>query len=87
LRPDRFARVLGVSYAESRALYAELVGNRLYVDADGFVQPEAEMAPVLQRLPVNKRQGVEEQFKVLRAEHHVSSEHHHRTVAFFNAHL
>ena len=30
---------------------------------------------------------VEEQLKVLRAEHHVSSQFHDRTVAFFDAHL
>lgn len=85
LRPDRFARVLGLSYAESRTIYDGLLPQ--YVDASGFVLPTADNAPVLARLPTDKRQGVEEQLKVLRAEHHVSSEHHHRTIAFFDAHL
>jgi pimeloyl-ACP methyl ester carboxylesterase len=85
LRPDRFARVLGISLAESRAIYDALVSQ--YVDANGFVLPAADSAPVLALLPADKRQGVEEQLKVLRAEHHVSSENHHRTVAFFDAHL
>jgi len=91
LRPDRFARVLGLSYAESRALYAALVIDPLplapYVNASGFVLSAADNAPVVVGLPANKRQGVEDQLIVLRAEHHVSSEHHHRTVAFFDAHL
>lgn len=87
LRPDRFARVLGMSYAESRALYAALVDDPMYVDASGFVLAEADNAQVVRDLPAHKRERVEGQLKVLRAEHHVSSEDHHRTVAFFDAHL
>ena len=86
LRPDRFARVLGVSYAESRAIYAALITSG-YVNANGFVQTGAESALVNLPLPAGKLQGVQDQLIVLRAEHHVSSEHHHRTVAFFEAHL
>jgi hypothetical protein len=84
LRADRFARVLGVSYAESRDLYAALVANPNYVDTNGLVLPAADGAPAVLALPVGKRTGVEEQLKVLRAEHHVSSQFHDRTVAFFN---
>jgi len=86
---DRFARVLGVSYAESRALYAALVADPLsgYVDASGFVQPAADGAPAVLGLPAGKQQGVEDQLKTLRAEHHVSSQYHDRTVAFFDTHL
>jgi len=87
LHSDRFARVLGTSYAESRALYAALIANLMYVDVNGFVQSAADTAQVVLGLPIHKRQGVEDQLKVLRAEHHVSSEHHHRTVAFFDAYL
>jgi hypothetical protein len=76
----------GVSYAESRAIYAALIADG-YVDANGFVLSGAENAPVVERLPAGKQQGVQDQLIVLRAEHHVSSEHHHRTVAFFEAHL
>jgi hypothetical protein len=47
LRPDRFARVLGMSYAESRHLYAALVFDPAYVDAHGFVLPAADRAPVV----------------------------------------
>lgn len=86
LRPDRFARVLGISYVESRTIYAALAADPLSVDANGFVLSAADHAPVVLGLPAHKRQGVEDQLKVLRAEHHVSSEHHHRTVAFFEAH-
>lgn len=84
LRPDRFARVLGLSYAESRDLYAALAP---YIDPNGFVLPSADTAPVMEMLSIGKRTGVTDQLKVLRAEHHVSSEYHHRTVAFFDAHL
>jgi hypothetical protein len=87
LLQDRFARVLGVSYAESRALYAALVADSAYVDASGFVQPAADRAPALRGLPAGKRNGVEHQLKVLRAEHHVSSQYHDRTVAFFEAYV
>jgi hypothetical protein len=88
LRADRFARVVGVSYAESRDLYAALVlGNLPYVDPEGFLLPEAEGAPTVLALPAGKRTGVEDQMKALRAEHHVSSQHHDRTVTFFNTHL
>jgi hypothetical protein len=86
LLPDRFARVLGVSYVESRALYAALSANAAYVDAAGLVQPAADDAPALLRLPLAKRKGVQAQLQVLRAEHHVSSQFHARTVAFLNAH-
>jgi hypothetical protein len=86
LRADRFARVLGVSYAESRDLYAALLADPAFVDAGGFVLPAADRAPVLLTLPLGKRTGVVEQLKVLRAEHHVSSQFHDRTVAFFDAH-
>lgn len=87
LRADRFARVLGVSYAESRNLYAALVAAPAFVDAGGFVQPAADRAPAVLALPAGKRNGVQEQLKALRAEHHVSSQYHDRTVAFFDAHL
>ncbi len=87
LRPDRFARVLGMSYAESRDLYAALVADPAHVDVHGFVLPAADTAPVVLALPVGKRNGVKDQLKVLRAEHHVSSTYHHRTVAFFDAHV
>lgn len=87
LRADRFARVLGVSYAESRDLYAALVADPAYVDAGGFVQPAADDAPAVLALPAGKRNGVEDQLKALRTEHHVSSQYHDRTVAFFDAHL
>lgn len=87
LHADRFARVLGVSYAESRDLYAALVADPTFVDAQGFVLPAADEAPAVLALAAGKRAGVEEQLKVLRAEHHVSSQYHHRTVAFFEAHL
>ena len=43
LQPDRFARVLGVSYAESRDIYAALVDSE-YVDANGVVLPGTETA-------------------------------------------
>ena len=87
LLPDRFARVLGISYAESRALYAALVADPAYVDANGFVQPAAHDAPAVLALPAGKQNGVHDQLKVLQAEHHVSSQYHDRTVAFFDAHL
>ncbi|MBC8078203.1 MAG: hypothetical protein H7Y32_19145, partial [Chloroflexales bacterium] len=84
---DRFARVLGLSYVESRALYAELTANLAYVDAGGFVQPAADTAPAVLSLSTQKRKGVQAQLIVLRAEHHVSSQYHDRTVAFFDAQL
>jgi hypothetical protein len=67
-------------------LYAALVANPAHVDAHGFVLPAADTARVVLALPVSKRHGVVDQLKVLRAEHHVSSAYHHRTVAFFDAH-
>jgi hypothetical protein len=87
LRADRFARVLGVSYAESRALYAALIADPAYVNAGGLVQTAADEAPAVMDLPPGKRTGVQHQLKVLRAEHHVSSAYHDRTVAFFDAQL
>lgn len=87
LRADRFARVLGVSYAESRNLYAALVADPAFVDAGGFVQPAADHAPAVLALSAGKRNGIVDQLKVLRAEHHVSSQYHDRAVAFFDAHL
>jgi hypothetical protein len=87
LLQDRFARVLGVSYAESRALYAALAADPTFVDANGFVQPAAYHAPAVLDLPSGKRTGVTDQLMVLRAEHHVSSQYHDRTAAFFDAHL
>jgi hypothetical protein len=87
LTQDRFARVLGVSYAESRALYAALVADLNYVDASGFVQPAADDAQAVLDLPADKQKGVQAQLKVLRAGHHASSQYHDRTVAFFDMHL
>jgi pimeloyl-ACP methyl ester carboxylesterase len=87
LHADRFARVLGVSYAESRVLYAALVADQAYVNAGGFVQPAADHAQAVRALPAGKRHGVKDQLAVLRAEHHVSSQYHDRTVAFFEAQL
>jgi hypothetical protein len=83
---DRFTRVLGVSFAESRGLYAELIADPLYVDADGYVLSNADGAEVVTGLPERKEQSVRQQLKVLRAEHHVSAEFHDRTVAFFDTH-
>jgi len=87
LLQDRFARVLGVSYAESRALYAALVTDPTYVDPNGFVLPAADNAPAVQALPTDKRTGVHAQLQVLQAKHHVSSQYHDRTVAFFDTYL
>jgi pimeloyl-ACP methyl ester carboxylesterase len=87
LRADRFARVLGVSYVESRNLYAALVADPTYVDANGLVLPAANEAPAVLALSTGKSDGVKEQLKALRTEHHVSSQYHSRTVAFFNAHF
>jgi hypothetical protein len=87
LRPDRFARVVGMSYVESRMLYAALVADATYVDPRGIVQPAADHAPAVLGLPPHKRKGVQAQLTVLQAQHHVSSEYHDRTVAFFDAHL
>lgn len=44
-------------------------------------------APAVLALAAGKRNGVKGQIKALRAEHHVSSQYHDRTVAFFDAHL
>jgi hypothetical protein len=75
LRADRFARVLGVSYAEAHDLYAALIADPAYVDVNGFVLPAADSAAVVQALPSEKRNGVLDQLKALRAERHVSSQY------------
>lgn len=84
-RADRFARVLGLSFAESRELYAALVPA--HVDSNGYLTNDAEGAAAVVTLPAGKRNAVEMQLDVLRARHQVSSEFHHRTVAFFDRHV
>lgn len=88
LRADRFARVLGISYAESRDLYAHLVADTTpCVDTNGFVLTEADQSAPVLGLPPGKQIGAQDQLQVLRAEHHVSSQYHDLTTAFFDAHV
>ena len=49
--------------------------------------PAAETAPVLDRFDAAPRDGILQQFDVLRARHAVMSRFHDRTVAFFEAEL
>jgi hypothetical protein len=82
---DRFARVLGLSFAESRGLFAALVPDN--VDSDGYLVDGAEHSPAVEALPAPQREAVEMQLDVLRARHQVTAEFHHRTVAFFDRHV
>jgi hypothetical protein len=87
LEPDRFARVLGISFAESRGLYAALRAEPASVDPQGCVLDGVENSATVLALDGAREQGVRQQLAVLRALHHVSAAHHHHTVAFFDRHI
>lgn len=87
LAADRFARVLGMSFAESRRLYAALIADPACVDAQGYVLDGAEHSAAVLALEGGRARGVQQQLAVLRALHHVSAEHHQHTVAFFDRHV
>jgi hypothetical protein len=87
LAADRFARVLGISFAESRGLYAALSADPACVNAQGYVLDGAEHSAAVLALEGGRKQGVQQQLAVLRALHHVSAEHHPHTIAFFDRHV
>jgi hypothetical protein len=64
-----------------------LIANPLHVGTDGYVLSSADGAEIVIGLPERKNRSVQQQLKVLRAEHQVSAEFHHRTVAFFDLHV
>jgi hypothetical protein len=87
LAADRFARVLGISFAESRGLFAALSADPACVNAQGYVLDGAEHSASVLALEGGREQGVQQQLAVLRALHHVSAEHHAHTIAFFDRHV
>ena len=57
------------------------------MNAQGYVLDGAERSAAVSALAGGREQGVRQPLAVLRALHHVSAEHHHHTVAFFDRHV